>query len=202
MSLRLRSVVTLLGLILAAGAGVAALPPGPAAAGPICPVLPEPTEDCPDPPPPPGMRPRPLPPNPAPNPTPTPPLPPPLPGSICLFTTEVSNIAASDRPSVVAYGFRVGAEYCVDPQTQRITRVTPIVPTPIVNDSRVSLVSGPSAKDVTTVPPGTSVASANVFYQLDVEYRPGGSVQRYHHEYGLRITTMPLRVEFPPPVFR
>jgi hypothetical protein len=141
---------------------------------------------------------------------PMPPLPPNMPenpvGSICLGTAEGSPVFASDREPAV-YTFVVGVKYCFDTQTGLLTQVAPVVPTPQVNDNRVSIFFGPLEKTVTRIPPGGSVTEAVVIYELDVNFFPfgvtGSRIESYHHEVGLRITTKPLRVQEPPvrPVF-
>ena len=121
-------------------------------------------------------------------------------GAICLNTAEGSPIFASDRQSP-AYTFVVGVRYCISDATGLIVSVTPVVPTPQPADERVSIFVGPLEKTLTRVPPGGSVSSALVVYELDVNFFPagiGGQVQSYHHEVGLRITTNPLRVQDPP----
>lgn len=141
---------------------------------------------------------------------PMPPRPPNMPedpvGSLCLNTAEGSPIFASDREQSV-YTFVVGVRYCIDPDTGLLLSVTPVVPMPVPNDERVSIFVGPLEKTLTRVPPGGSVTSAIVIYQLDVNFFPfgvtGSKILTYHHEVGLRITTRPLRVQEPPirPVF-
>jgi len=141
---------------------------------------------------------------------PMPPVPPDMPanpvGSRCFDTAEGSPIFATDREPAV-YTFVVGVRYCFDTQTLLLTSVTPVVPTPQVNDNRVSIFFGPLEKTVTRIPPGGSVTEAIVVYELDVNFLPfgvtGSRIESYHHEVGLRITTKPLRVQEPPvrPVF-
>jgi hypothetical protein len=141
---------------------------------------------------------------------PMPPPPPNMPanpvGAICLDTAEGSPVFAFDREDPV-YTFVVGVTYCVNPQTGLLVSVTPVVPTPRLNDNRLSIFFGPLEKTVTRVPPGGSVTEAVVIYELDINFFPfgvtGSRIESYHHEVGLRITTKPLRVQEPPvrPVF-